>query len=157
MGCPPLQILDDIFTLQTGSKADNLNTVANTFMELEKLPLSKSKCHKLHLGNKVRQCSDMQIHGEAIHNSKTEKYLGDFICNTGSNKPNIARRLSKGWGRVSDILAIVSEAPLSRWRIASGLVLRKSLLLNSIMFNSKAWHNFSETQVEAFEKIYEAS
>ena len=82
MGCPPLQILDDIFTLETGSKADNLNTVANTFMELEKLPLSKSKCHKLHLGNKVRQCSDMQIHGEAVHNSRTEKNIWEILFAT---------------------------------------------------------------------------
>ena len=156
VGCPPLQMVDDILTLQTCSKANTLNTVVNTFMELEKLTLSKSKCHKLHLGNKVRQCNDMKVHGETVQNSKTEKYLGDLICNNGSNKPNIAKRLSRGWGRVSDILAIVSEAPLGRWRIASGLVLRKSLLINSILFNSEAWHNLSQGQVEAFEKIDEA-
>ena len=78
--------------------------------------------------------------------------MGELICNNGGNRENIAKRLSRGWGRVSDILAIVSEEPLGRWRIASGLVLRKSLLVNSILFNSEAWHNFSQSQVEASEQ-----
>ena len=98
----------------------------------------------------------MIVHGEAIKNSKNAKYLGDILSNSGSNKPNIAKRLSRGWGRVSDILGLVSEAPLGRWKIKSGLLLRKSLLINAILFNSEAWHNFTLTQIEAFEKIDEA-
>ena len=50
----------------------------------------------------------------------------------------------------------MSEAPLGRWKIKSGLLLRKSLLINAILFNSEAWHNFTPTQIEAFEKIDEA-
>ena len=61
-----------------------------------------------------------------------------------------------GWRWVSEILGIVSEAPLGRWKIKSGLLLRKSLLINTILFNSEAWHNFSQPQIEAFEKIDEA-
>ena len=82
--------------------------------------------------------------------------MGDLISSNGSNKPNLAKRLSSGWGRVSYILGLVSEAPLGRWAIAAGLILRKALLINSILFNSEAWHNFTQNQVEAFEKIDEA-
>ena len=88
--------------------------------------------------------------------SKCEKYLGDIIHNTGSIKPNLARRLSRGWGRVNEILAIVKEAPLGRKRIEAGLLLRKSLLINATMFNSEAWHGLSKSQIVAFEKIDEA-
>ena len=65
-----------------------------------------------------------------MNESRSEKYLGDIVHNSGSVKPNVAKRLSKGWGRISEILAIVKEAPLGRKRIELGLLLRKSLLLN---------------------------
>ena len=156
VGCPPLQMVDDVLAVQKCSESTKLNTVVNTFMELEKLSLSKTKCHKLHIGKNQVNCPDMIVHGEAIKNSKNEKYLGDILSNSGSNKPNIAKRLSRGWGRVSEILGLVSEAPLGRWKIKSGLLLRKSLLINAILFNSEAWHNFTPTQIEACEKIYEA-
>ena len=156
VGCPPLQMVDDVLAVQTCNKSQQLNTVINTFMELEKLTLSKTKCHKLHMGKNERQCQDMKVHGESVKNTKTEKYLGDLISSNGSNKPNLAKRLSSGWGRVSFILGLVSEAPLGRWKIAAGLILRKGLLINSMLFNSEAWHNFSQSHVEAFEKIDEA-
>ena len=76
--------------------------------------------------------------------------------NSGSVKLNVAKRLSKGWGRISEILAIVKEAPLGRRRIEAGLLLRKSRLLNGTLFNSEAWHGLKKGQIEAFEKIYEA-
>ena len=72
-----------------------------------------------------------------MEESKSEKYLGDIVHNSGSIKPK-ARRLSRGWGRVSEILALVKEAPLGKKRIEAGLLLRKSLLINATMFNSEA-------------------
>ena len=156
VGCPPLQMVDDVLAVQTCNKSQQLNTVINTFMELEKLTLSKTKCHKLHMGKNERQCQDMKVHGESVKNTKTEKYLGDLISSNGSNKPNLAKRLSSGWGKVSFIPGLVSGALLRRWKIAAVLILRKGLLINSMLFISEAWHNFSQCQVEAFEKIDEA-
>ena len=86
-----------------------------------------------------------------MNESKSEKYLGDILHNSGSVKLNVARRLSKGWGKISEILAIVKEAPLGRRRIQAGLFLRKSLLLNGILFNSEAWHGLKKGQIDAFE------
>ena len=88
--------------------------------------------------------------------SKSEKYLGDIIHKSGTAKPNLANRLSKGWGKVNEILAIIKEAPLGRWRIRAGLQLRKALLVNGTLFNSEAWHGIKQSQIEAFEKIDEA-
>ena len=89
-------------------------------------------------------------------NSKSEKYLGDIIHKSGSIKPNLARRLSRGWGKVSEILAILKEAPLGKYKVMSGFILRKAMLLNTMLFNSEAWHNFDLNQIKAFEKIDEA-
>ena len=81
-----------------------LNTTVNTFKELEKLKLSKSKCHKVNVGKLKKNCPDMKVHGEPMSESKSEKYLGDIIHRSGNPKPNIARRLSRGWGKVNEIL-----------------------------------------------------
>ena len=157
VGCPPLQMVDDILGLQNClAQSKQLNTVVNTFMELEKLTLSKTKCHKLHIGQNISLCPDLIVHGEAVKNSKVEKYLGDMVSSSGSAKPNLARRLSRGWGRVSEILGLVKEAPLGYRRIAAGLLFRKPLLINTMLFNSEAWHDITSSQVEAFEKIDEA-
>ena len=96
------------------------------------------------------------MHDSKMNESKSEKYLGDILHNSGSVKLNVARRLSKGWGKISEILAIVKEAPLGRRRIQAGLLLRKSLLLNGTLFNSEAWHGLKKCQIDAFEKIDEA-
>ena len=36
------------------------------------------------------------------------------------------------------------------------MLFRKSLLINTMLFNSEAWHNISNAQVEAFEKVDES-
>ena len=157
VACPPLQMVDDVLGVQKCSPTSTyLNTVINTFMELEKLSLSKTKCHKIHTGKLNKDCPTLKVHGTAMAESKSEKYLGDIIHQNGTPKPNLARRLSRGWGKVNEILAIIKEAPLGRWKIKSGLILRKSMLINTMLCNSEAWHGITEGQVRAFEKIDEA-
>ena len=51
--------------------------------------------------------------------SKAEKYLCDIVHNSGSIKPNLSRRLSRGWGKLSEILAMVKEAPQGKHEIMS--------------------------------------
>ena len=70
-------------------------------------------------------------------------------------KPNVAKRLSKGWGRINEILAIIKEAPLGRKIIEAGLLLRKFLLLNGTLFNSEAWQGVTAAQIVKLEKIDE--
>ena len=121
-------------------------------MELEKFTLSKSKCHNIHMGMNKSICRSMKVHDSIMAESKSEKYLGDIVHSSGGNKPNVAKRLSRGWGRINEILAIVQEAPLGRRRVEAGLLLRKSLLINATLFNSEAWHGLTKSQVTAFKK-----
>ena len=79
-------------------------------MELEKLTLSKKTFHKIHIGKHHRKFSELFVHGAVMSESKAEKYLCDIVHNSGSIKPNLARRLSRGWGKLSEILAMVKEA-----------------------------------------------
>ena len=157
VGCPPLQMVDDVLSVQKCSeRSQHMNTTINTFMDLEKLTLSKKKCHKIHVGKHHKECGELLVHGETMSESKSVKYLGDIVHNSGTNKLNLATRLSRGWGKVNEILAIIKEAPLGRHKIMSGMILRKAMLFNTMLFNSEARHGFNTKQIEAFEKIDDA-
>ena len=88
--------------------------------------------------------------------SNQETYLGDTIDRSGKIKANIEKRKAKGYGIVSEILAIVTEVPLAHWKIEAGLSLRQAMLLNGTLFNSEAWHSVSIKDILLLEKVDEA-
>ena len=57
---------------------------------------------------------------------------------------------------VSQILAITSEAPLGRWRMKSGSLLRNAMLVNSMMFNAEAWHGIVRDDIETLSRVDES-
>ena len=157
VGTPPLQMVDDILAIQKcSSKSLKLNSAINTFIDLEKLTLSKKKCHNIHIGKQKKTCPALAIHGSEMKNSKQETYLGDIIHESGSIKPNIEKRKSKGYGITSNILAIVNEIPLAQWRTEAGLNLRQAMLVNGTLFNSEAWHGVTKKDIILLEKVDES-
>ena len=154
---PPLQMVDDVLGIQRCSnKSKRLNSAVNTFVELEKLTLSKKKCHNVHVGKDGHNCPDLKVHGDIMINSKEETYLGDKIHKSGLLKHTIDDRVAKGYGAVTSILAIVNEVPLAHWRIQAGLHLREAMFLNGTLFNSEAWQGISDAEEEQLEKVDEA-
>ena len=154
---PPLQMVDDILGIQKcSSKSLQLNTAINTFINLEKLKLSKKKCHNIHIGRNNLQCPPLKIHGSDMQNSEQEKYLGDIVDRKGTCRPNIENRKLKGYGISSNILAIVNEVPLGHWKVQAGLSLRQAMLLNGILFNSEAWQGPETKDILVLEKVDEA-
>ena len=125
-------------------------------MDLEKLKLSKSKTHNIHMGKQKRNCPVLKVHGDNMQQSNQEKYLGDIIDKSGKNKQNIEKRKAKGYGIVADILAIINEVPLGHWKIDSGLQLRQAMLINGMLFNSEAWHSVTKDDINSLEKVDEA-
>ena len=80
---PPLQMVDDVMGIQRCSKKSrNLNGTINTFIELEKLRLSKKKCSNIHMGKNDKNCQEFKVHGEKMKQSPQETYLGDKIDRT---------------------------------------------------------------------------
>ena len=91
VACPPLQMVDDVLGVEKCSPQSlQLNTVVNTFMELEKLTLSKTKCHNVHIGRNIGSCLNLKVHESKMAETKSEKYLGDIVHTSGGNKPNLA-------------------------------------------------------------------
>ena len=156
VGIPPLQMVDDIMALQTCSiKSQKLNTAINTFIELEKLTLSGNKSKNVHIGKSDSKCPNLKVHGNDMIQSKREKYLGDLVDKSGSNKPNFEARQAKGFGIVTNILAIINEIPLGHWRVEAGLRLRQAMFVNGCLFNSEAWHGVKNDEIKLLEKVDE--
>ena len=93
VGTPPLQMVDDVLGVQKGSqKSWKLNKSINTFIDLEKLTLSKTKCRNVHIGNQKIICPQLKIDGKIMENANQETYLGDIIHKNGNIRPNIEKR-----------------------------------------------------------------
>ena len=100
-------------------------------------------------------CPKLKVHEEEMETSDREKYLGDIFNKNGSPKMNIEERRHKGYGIVSEILAILSEVPLGSHKIEIGLMLRQAMLINGILFNSEVWHAVTEEDIKGLEKVDE--
>ena len=71
---------------------------------------------------------------------------------SGSMGPCIEERRSKGWVKVADMSGTMSEMPTHR-RIEVGLKLREAKVHNGILFNSEAWSNLSDKDIEKLEQV----
>lgn len=115
---PPLEMVDDIH-VPTKCNLDSIvaNAQVNSFIESKKkLKLSSKKCHKVHVGKKGENCSSLNVHSEKMEPSNHEKYLGDILTNDGKIQKQVEDRISNGRGKVSQILAILSEIPLGKFK-----------------------------------------
>ena len=77
--------------------------------------------------------SELKVHDTIMKDSNKEKYLRDQLNSKGKLKDTIDDRVAKGYGIVSDILAILDEIPLGQYRLEMGLKLRQAMLLNGVV------------------------
>ena len=56
---------------------------------------------------------------------------------------------------MAEIIAILDDIPLGKYKIDIGLKLREAMLLNGILFNSEAWHNISDKEIKILESVDE--
>ena len=90
-----------------------------------------------------------------MKNSTKEKYLGDFITD-GTIRKTIEDRKNRGYGIVNEILAILDEIPLGRYKIEIGLLLRQAMLENGMLFHSEAWQAITENEIKILEVVDES-
>ena len=64
--------------------------------------------------------------------------------------------MSKGFGIVTEILAILDEIPLGKYRVEIGLKLRQAMFLNGVLYNSEAWHAVTNDDLKPLEKVDES-
>ena len=109
--------------------------------------------------NDIKNCNELRSVGfqqeNKMKNVDSEKYLGDYISNDGSNEINIEERWKKRIGIVSQVISILKEVTLGFHYFKTGLLYRNTNVVNGLLFNSEIWYNLSKNQIEKIENIDE--
>ena len=146
--------------------------------DIKKLQFGSKKCKKIHIGKscdkykcqelKVDRWEELEIRNEEtgideikdvcndedIMEEKTEeKYLGDLISADGKNIKNVKARVAKGTGIIIRILAILDGVPFGKFYFKIALILRESLLVSSMIYNSEAWYNVTNREMDLLETV----
>ena len=64
-------------------------------------------------------------------------------------------RRDKGFGIFSDIMSLISEIPLGKYKTKIALILRQAMLFNGIVYNSEAWSDVKEEDIRSLEEVDE--
>ena len=88
-----------------------------------------------------------------IEDSDCQKYLGDIISDTGKNDKNICVRIKKGNGIIKNIISILDEVFFGKFHFVVSKILKESIFINSILMNSEAWYNLTDTNIDTLEKL----
>ena len=127
---------------------------------------SKTKCQNLKIGEwKVKNVNNTEtneLSREDTYNGETditeteeEKYLGDIISKSAKNVRNITARKNKSIGICRKIMKSLQDIWFGKYHYEVAILLRNSLLINSLLTNSEAWHNLTETDIRNLEKVDE--
>lgn len=106
----------------------------------------KSKCHKLHIGTKKKTCPILKVHDTVMEEVEEDTYLGDIISHDGKNTKNINNRISKGNGKITEILKLLEMVSLGEYYIEIALLFRESIFLNGILTNAEIWYSITENE-----------
>ena len=90
-----------------------------------------------------------------MNESTKQKYLGYIVDSSGKIRNTIEDRKNKGYGMISEILAIIKDIPLGQYKLEIGLKLRQAMLLSGLLFNSEAWHDVHEKEMKILETVDE--
>ena len=105
-------MVDDILSiLKCSSSTIATNAATNSFMELNKLKLSHTKCGKIHIGKNCDKCPKLFVHEESMRETHEEHYLEDIISEKGTLDATITERKLKGYSYISEIRALLSDMP----------------------------------------------
>ena len=177
VGVPSLSMVDDLVNVsECGLESVKLNAFMNAKTNTKKFQFGKDKCHKIHFGCNKDSCPDLFLdtwkieesdeynsgqeefndvidEDYKIEHSEEERYLGDLITSDGKNIKNIAARKAKGIGIVDKIFSTLNDVFFGPYYFQAALILRNSLLLNSILLNSESWYNLTETDIKQLETV----
>ena len=131
-------------------------SVINSFIESERLTLSKDKSEVVHIGKTkkyTQSCPKLKIHTDNMKQSTCTKYLGNFITSEGGHKATVEDRRNKGWGKVAQVKAILQEGPFASHRVEAGLLLRRSVLVNSLLFSTDTWSAVTERDLARMQVV----
>ena len=146
---------DNLSISQCGLSSVQKNAVINSFIDTQRLTLSKEKSVVIHVG-KISKCKNtcptLKVHNHDRKTVQSHRYLGDIIAATGSLRETIEDRRNKGWGKVAEISRILSELPTLR-KMEVGLKLREAKIVNGMIYSTEAWSSISNADLTRLEQV----
>jgi hypothetical protein len=150
-------MVDDTLGIsKCGSESIKLNSVINSFIQSQRLTLSESKSCVVHIGKNHKTnlpCPKLKIRNSEMKISDSAKYLGNFVTSRGGVRDTVEDRRNKGWGKVATIKGLLSEVDLGDNRVEVGLLLRKAILVNSLLFTAETWSGIKESDLVRMEQV----
>ena len=176
---PPLGMVDDLICIaECGFKTAMLNAYIKLKTNSKRLQFGYKKCKKMHVGKycesfkckclKVDSWEETNVKNEDTNEDSIEdcwkgeekmeevsedKYLGDIISNDGRNLKNIKARINKGQGIVSRIMTLLEGIQFGRHYFEVAMILRDSLLVSNMLFNTEAWYNITLKELQLLETV----
>ena len=92
------------------------------------------------------------MHGKAIDQARTYKYLGDVISNDFNNEL-YRSRLNKAKGYAATVVAMSTEISLGYQMFNVVKLLHQTMFLNGTMVNMETWTHFNEKRLVMFEQV----
>ena len=83
----------------------------------------------------------------------SDTYLGDVISGDGTNKLNIDDRVSRGQGKIAQILSMIEKISLGKHFYKIAFLLRESIFLSSILTNSEVWYRLTKAEIDQLELL----
>ena len=71
-----------------------------------------------------------------MKDSKQEIYLFDLITIDGKQEKITASRITREWSNLAEIKALLNEFPFGSRKTENGLMGRKAMFINGVLYNS---------------------
>ena len=160
MPIPILSFIDDINKIaRCGLDSLELNVYITKQIEMKRLNFNvgnankKSKCQRLHIGKKASNCIPLYARNKIMDHATEITYLGDLVHGSGINLGNIVNRVSKAKGITIQIFNILDHLCLGPHHFKVALLLRRTLLISSVLYNSDCWYNISREEIKELNKV----
>ena len=109
---------------------------------------------KMHVGrNKVNCATNMKVENVNLEDVEEVVYLGDTLSFDGKNTKNIKSRISKGLGIISQIFFILENTVFGPSYFEVALLLRESLLINSVLFQGEVWYGVTDKELDELSSL----
>ena len=150
-----LAFVDDMIDLSEDSyDAETAHLEGLAFSCKKKVKYNGKKCKGMIVNKRRNERSAvMFIDEEKLELVSHLKYLGDIFQENGRNNELIKDRVGRGVAAKLKIDAILSEVQLGKHTIEVSLLLYRFLFISSILFNSQAWRNLTESDFGKLQQL----
>ena len=150
-------MVDDCLAIaECGVESVKTNAYLNSKIEMKKLSLNEDKCKKIHIGKVNKNCPELRAHDQIMKKATEEKYLGNYLAESGKDNKNVEYKARIGTTATSKIMNILKEVNVGSYYFQVAFLLRQAILLSSMLLNFDASLKLTQKNMRMLEKVDES-